>query len=331
MNDENEPPLFEPDANLPPDPFPQSELADRTCRLYVASALTRLSDASEEEARLLEGELDTIKQAVTSLDYDGVGFSMEAYAPIEHSSAHRHTDLTPEQVFEQNCLEVLTRSDGLIVHGWQPGAGVGQEFTWAATLAALPVLWVQHGDNPVSRQIRGTPGDVTFERFDRPADLRQLVQEWLRSRRAVLGAGPYRRTNRAMRWQGPATAARRRWMQLDEAERRRISATGNVVPAVIDFYLSNPLLLAVAPAWILDMLSTEGLLIATSATQRPAGGLSTRQLLALVEAAKEYDWEMGLVDYLRTSAEQVMAEPVTRRLKLDTPADWVRLRETLRP
>lgn len=63
MNSENQPPLFEPDADLPPDPFPGSELADRTCHLYIASALTRLSAASDEDARLLEGELHAITQA----------------------------------------------------------------------------------------------------------------------------------------------------------------------------------------------------------------------------------------------------------------------------
>lgn len=73
MNSENQPPLFEPDADLPPDPFPRSEFPDRTCHLYVASALTRLSQASDEDARLLEGELHAITQAISSLDDDGVG------------------------------------------------------------------------------------------------------------------------------------------------------------------------------------------------------------------------------------------------------------------
>ncbi|MEX2620546.1 MAG: hypothetical protein WD250_10030 [Egibacteraceae bacterium] len=234
MNSDNQPPLFEPDGNLPPDPFPRSEFTDRTCHLYVASALTRLSEASGEDARLLESELHAITQAISSLDYDGLGFSLETYAPIEHSSAHRHQGLTPEQVFRQNCLEVLTRSDALIVHGWQPGAGVGQEFAWAVLQAAIPVLWVQHGDHPVSRQILGTPGDVTFERFERPAQLVQIVQGWARSRRAVLSGGPYRRSNRALRWHGPTTAARRRWLELEDHERQRICATGNVVPSEVE-------------------------------------------------------------------------------------------------
>lgn len=64
--------------------------------------------------RLLESELHTIAQAVTALEYDGNEFSAETYAPMDHSSAHRHRDLTPQQVFEQNCLQVLTRGEGLI-------------------------------------------------------------------------------------------------------------------------------------------------------------------------------------------------------------------------
>jgi len=284
-----------------------------------------------EAARLVADELDIIKQAVTALDYDEPAFSVETYLPFEHSSAHRHQDLTPEQVFEQNCLQVLTRSDGLIVHGEGASAGVGQEFGWAATQAAIPVLWLQHGDHPVSRQIRGTPGDVTIERFEDPAELRQIVQRWLLSRRAVLSAGPYRRATRALRWNGPASAALQRWKDLDDTERRRVAATGHVMPAVIEFYLSDSLLLAVAPAWILDVLTTEGLLVATSAAPVDRGRLSTRQVLALAEAALEYEWETGLVDYVRTAAEQLLGEPAIRRLKLDTPGDWLRLRHELRP
>jgi hypothetical protein len=104
MNSENQPPLFEPDADLPPDPFPRSEFTDRTSHLFVGSALTRLSEASDEAARLLESELHAITQAISTLDYDGVGFSLEAYAPIEHSSAHRHQDLTPEQASGRTAL-----------------------------------------------------------------------------------------------------------------------------------------------------------------------------------------------------------------------------------
>ncbi len=333
MSNDTQPPLFElPEPELPPDPLPKTGLDDRVARVYVASTLTRLKNAPREQARMLESELDTITQAIETLHFDGgLDLSIEPYAPIEHSSAHRHTNLTPEQVFRQNCLQVLTRSDGLIVHGWEPGAGVGQEFAWAATQAAVPVLWLQHGDLPVSRQIRGTPGDVTFKRFQRPADLRRIVQDWLRSRRVVLGAGPYRRATRELRWRGSAAAAHALWTNLGVSERKRICATWHVMPDIIELYLSDALLLAIAPAWILDLLSVEGLLAAPSSTHYQPGRLTTHQLLALAEASVEYEWEPHVVDYLRVSAEQLLAEPATRRFKLETPADWIRLRESLRP
>lgn len=327
MSAQSQPPLFGPPVDgLPPDPMPERGLADRPCRVYVASALTRLKHSPAELARMVECEIDAIQSALDGPRLDGgVDLTVEPYAPIEHSSAHRHADLTAQEVFRRNSLQVLTRSDGLIVHGWEPGAGVGQEFTWAATQVAIPVLWVHHGDGmSVSRQILGTPGDVEFRVFDGPGELRQLIEQWLRSRKALLAAGPYRRSTRSDRWRGPATAARTRWQALEESEQHRISAGGNITPDVIEFYLSDPLLLAVAPAWVLDVLSVEGLLAATSATRNQLGRLTTPQLLALAEAGAEYQWDNGLIDQLRIRAEQLLAEPATRRLRLDSPGDWHR-------
>ena len=333
MSGDDQPPLFEdPKAELPPDPLPGTLFGDRQCSLYVASPLTRLKQAPSE-ARLVESELDTITEAIKSLDFDGgLNMSIEAYVPIGHSSAHRHADLTPEEVFKTNSLQVLTRSDGLIVYGCEPGAGVGQEFTWAATQATIPVLWLHHDEHPVSRQVRGTPGDITVKSYDEPSDLRREVRDWVRSRRAVLAAGPFRRATREQRWRGPTTAAQARWARLSDEERIRICATLHIAPAVIDFYLSDPLLFASAPVWVFDQLTAEGLLAARSpATSRPFGRLETQQLMALAEASREYEWSATVVDFLRTSAEQLLAEPATRRFKLETPADWARLYDVLRP
>lgn len=327
MTDDTQPPLFDP-SDLPPDPLPTA--GSQVCSVYVASTLTRLL-ADPVHARMVEAELDTVTQAIKDLGLDGgLTTTIEPYAPIEHSSAHRHHDLTAEQVFRQNCMQLLTRGDALIVHGWEPGAGVGQEFCWAATQAGLPVLWLQTQGQQVSRQILGTPGDITFEKFDRPQELRAIVTRWLRSRRAVIEAGPHRRATRELRWRGPATAARARWGSLDPSERTRIAATGHVPPPVIEFYLSDPLLLALAPAWLLDVLTVEGLLLATSAGVRGRGQLATRQMLGLAEAAFEHGWPVDLVDHLRLSAEQLLAEPATRRLRLETPGDWARFFKDLR-
>ena len=333
MSGDDQAPLFEvPRAELPPDPLPRIPFGDRQCSVYVASPLTRLKQASPE-ARLVESDLDTIKEAIKSLDLDGgLSVSIEAYVPIEHSSAHRHGDLTPEEVFKRNSLQVLTNSDGLIVYGCEPGAGVGQEFTWAATQVAIPVLWLHHHELPVSRQVSGTPGDITVKPYDKPPDLRREVQDWVRSRRAVLAAGPFRRATREQRWRGPTAAAHARWARLVGEERRRVCATLHVTPDVVEFYLSNPLLLASAPHWLIDQLTAEGLLVVRStATSRPLGRLETQQLMTLAEASREYEWNAHVVDFLRTSAEQLLAEPATRRFKLETPADWARLYDSLRP
>lgn len=330
MTDYPQPPLFgESDDDLPPDPLPDVRMGDRTARIYVASALTRLKD-DPKEARMVEGELHAITQAVTSLERDGgLELAVEPYAPIEHSSAHRHDDLKPEEVFQRNSLQVLANSDGAIIYGWEPSAGVGQEFAWATTQACIPVLWIQHGEHAVSRQILGTPGDVSFQTFDRPGDLGRIVQDWLRSRRPVLNAGPYKRAARELRWRGPVTAARGRWTNLDSSEKDRVAALGNVAPDVIDFYLSDPLLLAAAPTWIMELLTVEGLLVATSGSPSTRGQLATSQFLGLAEAATEYDWGTDVVDHLRRAAEELLAEPATRRLKLETPADWARFRRSL--
>lgn len=331
MTDDTQPPLFGGDSDeLPPDPFPRADMGHRTSRIYVASTLTRLRDGPPEHARMVESHLDAITQAIECLHLDGgLDLSVESYAPIKHSSAHRHTELEPADVFRRNSLEVLANADGLIVYGWEPGAGVGQEFAWAATQVCIPILWLQHDECAVSRQIEGTPGDVEIVRFDYPEDLRTTVQNWVRSRRAVLNAGPHRRADRALRWRGPAAAACARWRCLGERDQERIAATGNLTPDVIDFYLSDPLLLAVAPSWMMDLLGVEDLLNATSGSPSASGRLATSQLLALAEAVTEYDWHTDAADHLRQVAEGLLAEPATRRLKLETPADWARFREGL--
>lgn len=332
MSSSDQPQLFGGNEGLPPDPFPPGWHPGERPRVYVASCLTRLSDETHESRHMMESEVHAITSAFERLEFDGgVRVEAEAYAPIQHTSAHRHADLTSNAIFSTNVAEVLTKSDGLIVHGWQPGAGVGQEFAWATAMAGLPVLWVQHQGHAVSRQILGTPGDITIEYFDTPDDLRGVVEAWLRSRRAVLEAGPVKRATRGQRWQGPAAAAQARWAILPEPKQRRIAATAHVAPDFVGFYLASPLLLSVAPVWLIDVLQVEGLLAATSARVARAARLSTPRMLALSDAAFEYGWSPDLVDMLRVKAEKLLEEPATRRLRLETPADWVALRERLKP
>lgn len=331
MSSSDQPQLFGGDSDgLPPDPFPPGSYVGDRPRVYVASCLTRLPGESDESRRMLESEVHAITSGFERLAFDGGRpFVAEPYAPIEHTSAHRHTDLAPNDVFSTNVVEVLTKCDGLIVHGWQPGAGVGQEFAWASEMAGLPVLWVQKAGDAVSRQIRGTPGDVTIKFFDGPQDLRAVVEAWLRSRRAVLEAGPSKRSTRRQRWQGPVAAAQARWVALPETEQIRIAAMAHVTPDFIGFYLSDPLLLSVAPIWLVDVLQVEGLLAATSARVSRSARLSTPRMLALSDAAFEFGWSPDLVDVLRLRAEELLAEPATRRLRLETPADWAAFRERL--
>lgn len=330
MSSSDQPQLFGGDDGLPPDPFPPGSHPGERPRVYVASCLTRLPHENDESRRMLESEVHAITSAFERLEFDGGSpFVAEPYAPIEHTSAHRHTDLGPDDVFATNVAEVLTKCDGLIVHGWQPGAGVGQEFAWATEMAGLPVLWVQKEGDAVSRQIQGTPGDITVKYFDTPQDLRAVVEAWLRSHRAVLEAGPAKRSTRRQRWQGPVAAAQARWEALPEVERLRIAATAHVSPDFIGFYLADPMLLSVAPVWLVDVLQVEGLLAATSARVARTARLSTPRMLALSDAAFEYGWSPDLVDILRLKAEEVLAEPATRRLRLETPADWAAFRERL--
>lgn len=110
MSSDDQTPLFDlPEAELPPDPLAGTCFEGRRCLVYVASALTRLMHAPPERARMVESDLDTVTEAIKSLDLDGaLDMTIEPYAPIEHSSAHRHVGLTPKDAHVVDVLRTST-------------------------------------------------------------------------------------------------------------------------------------------------------------------------------------------------------------------------------
>ena len=54
-----------------------------------------------------------------------------------------------------------------------------------------------------------------------------------------------------------------------------------------------------------------------------------KDIRALVSAQEEYGWNDRLTEELLQHAEQVQMSVGVRRLKLNSPADWLRLREDI--
>ncbi len=92
-------------------------------------------------------------------------------------------------MFARNAHHVLSEADALIVYGWSPSAGVGQEIIWAAQ-SGLPVLYVEPQGHPPSRQVAGTPGDLTIIRQSTPDHLKDEIRRWVRRRRHQLEPTP---------------------------------------------------------------------------------------------------------------------------------------------
>lgn len=168
--------------------------ADAPC-LYVATKITGTAPGSPER-QIIDFAVATITDAVLEATRgSGDPWHLRVHAPIEWTSPEQTPDMAEAEIFRRNARIVLTEAAALIVYGWSPSAGVGQEFSWAA-LTGLPVLYVEPPGGRASRQMLGTPGDVAFTSYATPDHLKDEIRRWIRSRRHQIEAGESRRRDR---------------------------------------------------------------------------------------------------------------------------------------
>jgi hypothetical protein len=184
--------------------IPESDIlhpGNEVPRVYLACKLTGLT-ASQRQ--ILEVECDIIQRAAVegAVDDREEPWELVVYTPLMYTAPWR-TNHTPAQIWRCNSHHVLRLADGLIVHGIDGASfGVGNE----ATLAfgrGIPILYVHHHEQDVSRQTLGMAEDalnMTVRPFTDHVELAAVVRSWVREQRSDLQLGPTVRASLAQVW-----------------------------------------------------------------------------------------------------------------------------------
>jgi hypothetical protein len=317
-----------PDRNQLSLPIPGGENEDPGAPLiYVASALSHLD---EQGRQLVDAWSHTIRDAVVEASEDSSQrWRLRPYTPITWSAPGPGDERSPEEIYDLNTAKVWEETDALIVLGYAGGSlGAGQEFAWAAALR-LPILYVQEQGTPISRQIQGTPCDLTVEKFDSAEALHAAVSRFVRDHRRVIEDNARRRRDRVLRFSALATGMTEIWGRFSDAERQEVSGIARVHRRRIDDLLQRPLALAAASLDELIALASALGLDLGRLLSPPLPDLEPAQLGALATAAAEYEWDGKETLRLLQAARVELAKGGVRRLPLSTPEDWKRFQSTL--
>lgn len=204
--------------------------------------------------------------------------------------------------------------------------GVGQELTWATGLR-IPVLYLRWRDEPISRQLEGTPGDISIRTFTGEQDLKGHVAEFVRSRRHAIETLPDRLRSRASATSNLMAALRETWSNLDVESRGRVTAESRLREPRIEELLANSNALMSATMDEVSALSGAlGVDFAREVGGHPMPDLEHGEVNALRTAAAENSWTGGTVVDLWTAARLERLRPGTRRFRLHSPEAWERFR-----
>ena len=308
----------------PPPGGPQS--LEELPLVYVVTALTALN---EDERKLVDGWSDTINRAVIEAgEPEGGGPpTIRCHTPITTSAPWKDSRRTAEQVFDLNFTTVAT-ADALIVLGHGGGGyGGGQEMAWGVA-GRIPVLFVYHQDDPLSRQVKGTPADIAFESFSDAAELAIKVRQFIRVRRKDLYRHVAIRQARTLTYSTPMGLLEERWLALPPGQRAALPGQTGIHGRQIESMLSSVHTLALASInEIIALSSALGLGLGELFAAQRLPELSPRELSALRMAAKEF--ELGGVEVLdlQMRARIELAKGGIRRLPLVSPADWIDFRD----
>jgi hypothetical protein len=305
---------------------PPAPPADAPC-IYVASKITGTTPGSPER-QIIEFGVTAIRDAVVEATANSTDpWHVRVHAPVEWTTPEQTPDLKPSEVFSTNARFVLAEADALVVYGWAPSAGVGQEITWAALAVALPVLYVEPPGHRASRQIAGTPGDVVVVGYADPVQLKDEIRRWIRQRRHQIESSGSRRRSREIRVGQLHTRLSHAWASIAQSERHRIAAHLGLAPKLIEWWLDDPAFLSVAPTAHLLLLTAE----LTGSTDLVVGRheLTLNELEALLTARDEHGWDDAVTEAVRRRGEMELAQPAVRRFRLDSPEDWTRLFEAM--
>ena len=157
--------------------------------VYVASALTALE---QTERSAISHRCEVIDQTIIEVT-SAFSVPWKAHLPVVWSAPRPGDNRSCQEIYELN-RDHLRRASGLILLGDHGDSlGAGQEFAWAVA-RRLPILVLLYGEEPLSRQIAGTPARMSVERFRADEELRaaitKRVREWAPAVEAIARSVP---------------------------------------------------------------------------------------------------------------------------------------------
>ena len=151
--------------------------------VYLACRLTSL-DA--EHRKLLDSWCTHIQHAVTeAVDDSGDPWRVAVHTPLSWSAPRTDDGRTPQGIYALYSAKVAECAALIVLATNGGGLGVGQELAWATSLR-LPILVLHHTDEPPSRQVVGTPADITIVAFTDATHLTEAVKEFVRRNRSTI-------------------------------------------------------------------------------------------------------------------------------------------------
>jgi hypothetical protein len=307
--------LFEDDRPPAPPDAPQ---------IYVASPLTGLGGEARQTVlawcHIVENSIDEATRGAADQ------WLVRTHVPARLSAPWAKDGRSDEDIYFLNSMTLWTDTDALITVGYHGGSmGAGQEFEWACG-QGLPILYVTALADPISRQVRGTPADLTLKEFSSPDDLRDAVTGFLRKHRRTIEDGPRRRASARLRFAPAAAELRNSWTGRGAERQMEIAALARLAPSQIEAMLREPLALAAAPIGrVLALAAAVG--VAPPFGAKPVPDLAFDQVRALLSAQAEYDWTDALTAELADAARLELARGGIRRFPLTTIDDWYRFRQ----
>jgi len=290
--------------------------------LYLACPLTAVDPATR---KLVDSWCTHICNTVTETAAEsGDPWEIGVHAPWLWSNPARGDGREPDAIYTLNSHKVR-ESAGVIVLSLAGGStGIGQELAWAVALR-LPVLYLHPHDEPASRQVLGTPGDLEVVAFEDAADLVDAVRRFLRSRRSVIEDRARRALGESVKFAALRVTLAEEWDRRGNFERSRVQAEARIHQARIAELLEDDNSLGMAS--LSELAALAGALSASLASlghPDTPPELGDREREALVQACDEYDWSGSKALDLERSAQLEVARGGTRRLTLQSPEDWIR-------
>ena len=303
-------------------PFDQPTENEGAPCLYLACPLTSVDTPSRQ---LLDSQCAHIMNTITETAASSEdAWRVAVHAPIWWSNPTSGDSRSPEDIYELNSQKVRECAAMIVLALSGGSTGVGQELAWAFALR-LPVLYLYPQDGRVSRQIKGTPGDLTIVAFADTSELVDAVRNFLRANRMVIGDHRRRAASEALMFAPLRTRLAASWHCLRQYEQVVVAGVARIHRDRVSELLQDDG--ALGSASLSELTALVGSLGASFQALAPESELpelGEREREALAQVCDEYEWSGSKALHIEMAARLELARGGVRRLRLESPDDWLR-------